>query len=64
LVKTKNRAVLGKHISEGLIDARYDGVLNSFYREHLNQHLNQHRSCAQPEVQIDDTGRNRIRSMR
>lgn len=64
LVETKNGAVIRKHIGYGYIDAGHADTINSFYREYLNPYLNFHRPCAQPDVQIDEKGRKRVRYRR
>ncbi|MFZ0303932.1 MAG: hypothetical protein WAL75_14680 [Terracidiphilus sp.] len=64
LVETKNGAVIRKHIGYGYIDAGHADVINSFYRQFLNPYLNYHRPCAQPDVQIDEKGRKRVRYRR
>jgi transposase InsO family protein len=61
LVETKNGAIIRKHIGYGYIDASHADALNDFYREYLNPYLNYHRPCAQPDVEIDEKGRKRIR---
>lgn len=64
LVETKNGAVIRKHIGYGYIDAGHADAINSFYRQFLNPYLNYHRPCAQPDVQIDEKGRKRVRYRR
>jgi transposase InsO family protein len=60
LVETNNGAIIRKRIGYGHIDANHAEPLNSFYRDFSNPSLNYHRPCAQPEIFIDDKGRNRI----
>jgi transposase InsO family protein len=64
LVETKNGAVIRKHIGYGYIDAGHADRINSFYRQFLNPYLNYHRPCAQPDVEIDEKGRKRVRYRR
>ena len=64
LVETKNGAVIRKHIGYGYIDAGHADAINNFYRQFLNPYLNYHRPCAQPDVQIDEKGRKRVRYRR
>jgi transposase InsO family protein len=64
LVETKNGAVIRKHIGYGYIDAGHADAINSFYRQFLNPYLNYHRPCAQPDVEIDEKGRKRVRYRR
>ena len=64
LVETKNGAVIRKHIGYGYIDAGHADRIDSFYRQFLNPYLNYHRPCAQPDVEIDEKGRKRVRYRR
>jgi len=64
LVETKNGAVIRKHIGYGYIDAGYADRINDFYRQCLNPYLNYHRPCAQADVEIDESGRKRVRYKR
>ena len=64
LVETKNGAVIRKHIGYGYIHAGHADRTNDFYREYLNPYLNYHRPCAQPDVEIDEKGRKRVRYRR
>ena len=64
LVETKNGWVIRKHIGYGYIDRAHAERIHGFYRDHLNPYLNYHRPCAQPDVEIDEKGRKRIRYRR
>jgi transposase InsO family protein len=57
LVETKNGAVIRKHLGYGSIDAAHAERLQQFYSAHFNPYLNYHRPCAQPDVEIDEKGR-------
>jgi transposase InsO family protein len=57
LVETKNGAVIRKHLGYGSIDASHAEHLQQFYSAHFNPDLNYHRPCAQPDIEIDEKGR-------
>src|ERR1017187_4589145 len=57
LVETKNGAVIRKHLGYGSIDTAHAERLQQFYSAHFNPYLNSHRPCAQPDVEIDEKGR-------
>ncbi len=64
LVETKNGAVIRKHMGYGHIAASHAEPIQRFYSEYFNPYLNFHRPCAQPDIAIDDKGRQRRRYRR
>jgi transposase InsO family protein len=64
LVEAKNGAVIRKHMGYGHIAASHAERIQRFYSEHFNPYLNFHRPCAQPDIEIDDKGRQRRRYRR
>jgi len=61
LVETKNAAIVRKHIGFGHIAPSHADRVNRFHRDFLNPYVNFHRPSAQPEVEIDASGRKRRR---
>jgi transposase InsO family protein len=59
LVETKNGAVIRKHMGYGYIAAAHAQPIQHFYAAYFNPYLNYHRPCAQPDVAIDEKGRQR-----
>ena len=57
LVEAKNGAVIRKHMGYGHIAASHAEPIQRFYSEYFNPYLNFHRPCAQPDIEIDDKGR-------
>ena len=57
LVEAKNGAVIRKHMGYGHIAASHAERIQRFYSEYFNPYLNFHRPCAQPDIEIDDKGR-------
>jgi transposase InsO family protein len=64
LVEAKNGAVIRKHMGYGHIAASHAEPIQRFYSEYFNPYLNFHRPCAQPDIEIDDKGRQRRRYRR
>jgi transposase InsO family protein len=61
LVETKNAAIVRKHMGFGYIAPGHANRVNQFYASFLNGYINFHRPSAQPEVEIDASGRKRRR---
>ena len=64
LVEAKNGAVIRKHMGYAHIAASHAEPIQRFYSEYFNPYLNFHRPCAQPDIEIDDKGRQRRRYRR
>jgi transposase InsO family protein len=64
LVEAKNGAVIRKHMGYSHIAAPDAERIQGFYEEHFNGYLNFHRPCAQADVEVDATGKQRRRYRR
>jgi transposase InsO family protein len=64
LVKTKNGAIIRKHMGWGHLQEVHADPIQQFYSAHLNPYLNYHRPCAQADVEVDAKGRIRRRYRR
>jgi len=57
LAETKNGSIIRKHMGHMYIAQKFAGVINQFYRTHLNIYLNFHRPCGFAERKIDARGK-------
>ena len=57
LAKSKNAAVVRKHLGHMHIPQKWAPLLNQFYRRHLNPYINYHRPCFFPLTVTDHKGK-------